>query len=347
MNPIIEQIRFMNKIGGLRRLLRMRKKHALGLKFIRGYAVTTCFWTLSNTGLLDELRAQGSVNLQDFANRRQLDIEALRAVCEYLDGIKVLNCERDICSLDKNGVVLLEEPRGLFDLLYGYEPVFRELDALIHGRKKYGRDILRRGEAVAKGSGALGRQFPFLAMRQLVYDHGFRHVLDLGCGDLEFLFLLCEKPDITAIGIEIDPVVVNYAEKRLSASGNGRISVSQGDMFKVKSLAETFPDVDAITAVDVFHEYLSEGTERVSQLLGEYKKYFPHTRLVVAEFFKIPRVWLRRIPTTTLEHHLFHSLTNQVILPITEWVQLFEKSGYRISDKKLVHGIGHAYFVLE
>jgi hypothetical protein len=118
-------------------------------------------------------------------------------------------------------------------------------------------------------------------------------------------------------------------------------------MFKVEELAEAYPDVDAITAIDVFHEYLHGGTRKVVELLGTYRKCFPQAHLVVAEFFKLPRVWLRRIPTTTLEHHLFHSLTNQTILPIADWVRLFNESGYHIIDKKLVHGIGHAYFVLK
>jgi SAM-dependent methyltransferase len=347
MNPIIEQILFMRKIGGIRRLLQMRKKHALGLKYIRGYAVTSCFWTLSNSGFFSELQKKATVDLKEFAREKGLDIETLRSICEYLDGIKILNCENDLCSLDRNGRMLLQEPLGLFDLLYGYEPVFRELDALLCRKKSYGPDILRRGEAVARGSGELGKQFPFLAVCELVYENGFKRVLDLGCGDLEFLFLLCERPEITGIGIDKDDDALAVARKRLEDYADRRISVQRGDMFAVEELAGTFPDVDAITAIDVFHEYLYEGKQPVVELLRKYKKHFPRTHLVVAEFFKLPRVWLRRIPTTTLEHHLFHSLTNQIILPIAEWVSVFEQSGYQIVEKKLLHGIGHGYFVLK
>ncbi|RJP17054.1 MAG: methyltransferase domain-containing protein [Candidatus Abyssobacteria bacterium SURF_5] len=348
MNPILEQIRFMHKIGGIGRLLRLRKKHALGLKLIRGYAATTCFWTLSNVGLLDNLLEKGAVDLKEFAQANKLDLETLRSICEYLDGIKVLDCENDRCMLDVNGKILLEEPRGLFDLLYGYEPVFTKLEALARSQEKYGRDVIRRGDAVAKGSGELGRQFPFLAMRQMVYDHGFRRVLDLGCGDLEFVFLLCERAGITAAGVDSDPAAIECARRRLEdgASCSGRVTVSRADMFDVEHLAELFPDIDAITAIDVLHEYVYGGVQPVIKLLGEYKRNFPQSALVVAEFFKLPRVWLRRIPTTTLEHHLFHSLTKQEILPIGQWIDLFQKSGYGIVDKKLVHGIGHAYFVL-
>ena len=348
MNPLLEQIIFMNRIVGLRNLMKTRRKHSLGLKFIRGYVTTRCFWSLMNAGLLDELLENGTVAVEDFANRNGLDPDVLDAVCEYLDGIKVLKYEGGRCSLEHSGATLLEEPRGLFDLLYGYEPVFRELDAMLRSEKKYDRDIKRRGEAVARGSGRLGLQMPFLAVRELVHSHGFKQILDFGCGDLEFLFLLCEKPDIICFGVDNDPDTVEYARRRLRHAEYGeRVTVSLGDMFDVRDLAERFPGVHAITAIDVFHEYLSDGTGRVVGLLKELKKHFPDTRLVVAEFFKIPREWLRRVPTTTLEHHLFHSLTNQEILPIARWMEVFEEGGYEVVEKKLLHAIGHGYFVLK
>jgi hypothetical protein len=35
-----------------------------------------------------------------------------------------------------------------------------------------------------------------------------------------------------------------------------------------------------------------------------------------------------------------------VILPVAGWIELFEKGGYSVVDKKLLHAIGHGYFVL-
>jgi hypothetical protein len=93
MNPILEQIRFMNRIVGLGKLRKMRKKHSVGLKFVRGYVVTHCLWTLMNAGFLDELLEKEDVNVKEFAERNGLSAEVLPAVCEYLDGIRVLNFE--------------------------------------------------------------------------------------------------------------------------------------------------------------------------------------------------------------------------------------------------------------
>ncbi|MBI5118867.1 methyltransferase domain-containing protein [Candidatus Poribacteria bacterium] len=348
MNPVLDQIKFMSKIVGLGRVLSMRKKHAEGLKYVRGYVATTCFWSLLNNGLLDEIREKGSVEIKDFAERRGLALGALGSICEYLDGIKVIRYMHGRCSLVPGGKTLLEEPRGLFDLLYGYEPVLREIENLLKREKTYGKDVWRRGDAVARGSGELGRQFPFLAVRELVFSNGFRRVLDIGCGDLEFLFLLCERPDIACFGIDNDARALECAQRRLKQSDlRDRITVTLGDMFEVEDVATRFRGIDAITAIDVFHEYLLAGPDKVIDLLSAFRRHFPEAHLVVAEFFKLPHKWLRRIPTVTLEHHLLHALTNQVILPIGEWIEVFEKSGYRIVEKKLIHAIGHGYFVLK
>ena len=159
--------------------------------------------------------------------------------------------------------------------------------------------------------------------------------------------MLCEKPDIICFGVDKDAETVQCAKRRLSVTGHsGRITVSIGDMFDVEDLAERFPDIDAITAIDVFHEYLSDGPDAVVGLLKGLKTNFPNTHLVVAEFFNIPRQWLRRFPSATVEHHLFHSLTNQKTHSIEEWIEIFEMGGYKVVDKKLLHAIGHGYYVL-
>jgi SAM-dependent methyltransferase len=348
VNPIWEQIKFIHKVAGLGSILRMRKKHAEGLRFIRGYVATECLWSLLNTGMLDELREAGSIDLKAFAEKNRLNSEALHAVCEYLDGLRVLRYHDGRCSLEPLGATLIGAPRGLFDLMYGYEPVFRDLEPLLRSAKTYGKDLTRRGDAVARGSGELGRQLPFLAVRELVYSRGYRRILDVGCGDLEFLFLVCERPGIVAFGIDNNSAALECVGERLRDTGrNAQVTVSFGDMFDVEDIARRHPDIEAITAIDVFHEYLGGGPDVVVDLLRKFKTHFPGSHLVVAEFFKLSQAWLRRIPTVLLEHHLCHSLTNQVILPIDQWIEVFEAGGYRVAEKKLVHAIGHGYFILE
>jgi SAM-dependent methyltransferase len=330
MNQIIELL----KLFGFSKLRRMNSRHREALPFIRGYVCSTCIWTLLNVGFLDELSAKGTLDLDAYASEKKLDPEILHFICEYMDGLKFLRLEGGKCRLDKKGRRFLEEPRGLFDLLYGYEPIFYALEDLLTKRKAYRRDVTRRSDAVARGSGELGRQLPFPVMRDIIQGRGFRAVLDIGCGDAEFLGVLCEDRQMRCWGFDVSAEAVACAKEYISKAGlNGRISVYQGDMFDLVNKPSEWPPAEAFTVVDVFHEYLYGGQERIAGLLAALKKNFPDRFLIVAEFCRQPHERLRRRPTAFLEHHLFHNLTQQVILSEAE--------------RRIFDLVGHGYFLLK
>jgi SAM-dependent methyltransferase len=314
---------------------------------VRGYVLTQVLWTLTQEGFLDRLVAAGKLSAVAYARERNLAPHVLQSLCVYLDALKLVDYEEGTCVPTRGLVDLLAEPRGIFDLAYGYEPIFTSLPALLAGTKLVGRDVTRRGEYIAKGSGELGRQLPFPVMCDLIRRLGARRVLDLGCGDLEFLFLLCEELPVRCVGIDKDPAAVAYAEKRLRESRFAdRIEVHEGDMFAVDELCRRWGDADVVTAVDVFHEYLIEGDGRIRGLLEGLRRAFPQAALVVAEFCVQPRARLRRRPTAFVEHHLFHDLTNQVILPASRWRELFRAAGYEVAAERVFDIVGHGYFVL-
>jgi hypothetical protein len=312
--------------------------------------VTCCaFWALLNEGFLDELHEKGELALDEYARGRNLDPSVLTSICEYLDVVKVLDLKNGRCSLGPLGETFLQEPRGTFDLLFGYEPVFFNLGGLLAKKKIYGKDVARRGDFIAKGSGELGVQLPFPMMTGFAKQYGVSKVLDLGCGDLEFLFALCrEVPQARCWGIDNSEDAVNYARQKLSGSDcASRIQLAHLDMFDIDGVRGFAPDVDGITAVDVFHEYLSDGPERIREYLSRLKDAFGGARLLVAEFCRQPHERLKKNPTGFLEHEFFHNLTNQTILPADDWVRLFRNAGFKIVDKQVFDLVGHGYFVLE
>lgn len=326
----------------------MNSRHKEALPFIRGYTCTPCIWTLLNIGFFDDLVARGTLNLDAYAVEKNLDRHVLHSICEYLDGLKFLRVEDGTCRLDQKGKRFLQEPRGLFDLLYGYEPIFYALEDLLTRRKVYKRDVTRRGAAVALGSGELGRQLPFPVMKDIIKKHGYKTILDIGCGDAEFLSILCEDPTVRCWGFDSSAEAVECARKYIAQAGlENRITVYQGDMFDLVNRPAEWPKVEVFTAVDVFHEYLFGGQERIAQLLFTLKKNFSDTALLVAEFCRQPHERLRRHPTAFLEHHLFHNLTQQVILSQGEWEELFRRSGYRVAERRIFDLVGHGYFLLK
>jgi ubiquinone/menaquinone biosynthesis C-methylase UbiE len=347
MGQILELIRLF----GLFRLAKMKRRHDKALPFIRGYCTTVSLWALFNTGVMDELRRAppDGIGTRELAGKLRLDGRILDILLDYLDCVRVVRRDADgRYALDALGRDLVEEPRGAFDLACGYEEVLSDLTALVKGEKTFGRDVRRRMHFIAKGSGELGLQLPFPVMADMVKRGGFRAVLDLGSGDLEFLFTLCRaKDDLRGYGIDISQEAVQHARERLAGSPfRDRIVVERGDLFELDGFLARWKDVDLMTACDAFHEHLFEGTEKIDRLLAHCRGKFPGVALLVAEFCRQPHERLRRRATAFVEHHLWHSLTNQVILSADEWRDIFRRAGYRIAEERVFDIVGHGYFLL-
>ncbi|MBN2210812.1 MAG: methyltransferase domain-containing protein [Sedimentisphaerales bacterium] len=345
---MLKQMIKIIRLLGLRRAAAMKKHHEEGLKYIRGYAATTCWWILDVNGVIDRLEQAGSISIKELIKNKGWRPDILDAVLEYLDGIGLISLDGDVFSLTDSGRVLAAEPRGLFELTYAYEPCFANLEALLTGEKVFGRDIRRRITWVGVGSGRLCEQLPYPIMRRMVLDHGRRGVLDLGCGDMALPIGLCRMNDnIRCHGIDFDPDMIAFNHQQLAKQDfNGRLSCSQADMFTLENLPDNLPDFDCITACDTFHEYLQE-SERIVALLKTLQRRWPNAMFVIGEFCLQNPVWLRRHPTASLEHHLFHQLSRQQIGSAQQWRDIFRQADLKIAEENVFDMIGHGYFALK
>ena len=348
MGRLIQVLELIRRFGFFH-LLKVKSRHDRVLPHVRGYVTVRVFWALLYAGVLDELAASGPRSIDELATKFDLKPDVLRDLCQYMDCVRVLKCVGpDRYELDGLGRVMLAEPRGVLDLLYGYEPVFVDLEDLLRGRKQYGRDVSRNGKYIAIGSGELGRQLPFPIMADLVRRHNFKNLLDLGCGDLEFLMAVCRRTGARGYGVDNSAEAVEHARQRLAQAGMGDcIEVEQADMFHLDAVAPRLNGVDCLTVCDTFHEYLSDGTELLSDLLVHLRAQFPGRAMLVAEFCRQSHESLKKRPTAFLEHHLFHRLTHQEILSAPQWRRLFEVAGWRVVDEHVFEVVGHGYFVLK
>ena len=344
LTQALEVIRLL----GLPKAVRVKKRFDEALPHVRGYAVCSCLWALLETGLLDRILAAESVSFDDLAENPKINRHVLESILSYMDGLSLVRFEggrvRALDTLRR----LMDEPRGFFELTFAYEPVFAHLRALLRNDETYPRDVQRRGKYVGRGSGQLCRTLPYPVLADMLKRHGARRVLDLGCGDLALLFYLCETgTDLKSLGLDLDAPTVAYAREVLAASPHAaRIEVRLGDMFHMEDLARECPEIDAITAVDTFHEYLVQGEDVIVKLLAKMRREFPKALFYVGEFCKQPHEKLRRQPTAFLEHHLYHDLTNQVITTAERWRAMTAAAGLAIVEERVFDMVGHGYFVL-
>lgn len=325
----------------------MKQHHEQGLAYVRGYTATCCWWPLLNRGFLDHLAETGSLHWRQYAQEQHWDEHVLEGIVEYLDGIGLLAQNGGKVQLTAAGKVLLAEPRGMIELLWAYEPCFSNLSEMLTGQKTYGRELDRRITYVGLGSGRLCEQLPYPVMRRMVSDHGCKMVLDLGCGDLAFLAGLCRMDSqIRCHGIDFSEEMVQFDHDQLQRNHfDGRLTVQVGDMFALPELPSDLPQVDCITACDTFHEYL-QNTKQLIDLFQALRKRFPQAVFVIGEFCLQDPNWLRKHPTASLEHHLFHHLSNQQIGTARQWRTIFQQAGLNIIEEQIFDLIGHGYFAL-
>jgi SAM-dependent methyltransferase len=345
MSELVDLLRILGPL----RALRMKRRYDAAQPVVRGYVATRALWALADCGLADRMLDAGEVDVEAFAEEKALNPHVLRSVLSYLDGISLLRFEDGRARLLDRGREFLRDTRGLFELTYAYEPLLSRLGDLLTGRAEFPADVDRRIEFVGRGSGMLCRDLPYPVMADIIARHGRRRVLDLGCGDLALVFFLCEKlPDVSAVGVDIDPEMVAYSRRILAESPwASRVEVLEGDLRRLDPLIDAGRlDVDCITAVDTLHEFLWGGTDEVLSILRTLRSQFPGVLFVIGEFCDQPHEALRRRPTAFLEHHLFHDLTNQKIGDAALWRRLFREAGFAILEERIFNLVGHGYFAL-
>ena len=250
--------------------------------------------------------------------------------------------------LSKRGRHLASASVGVFDLLYAYSPIFQNLEALLRGNMTYGTDLTRFSDFVAKGSTAITRYLPFPAAMQLLEKHGYRSVMDLGCGDGAFLFYVAPFID-RGIGIDLATSAIASANERARKKGlQDNFSFHVADILELsRHPAVTNFQVNVISLMFVLHEFLYTGEDRVIFLLKQIKGTFPRSHVLICELCESDPDSLRKNPTAICEHHLYHRLSQQGFATTKEWKRLFQISGYKLRDETTFNFAEQGYFLLE
>jgi ubiquinone/menaquinone biosynthesis C-methylase UbiE len=303
---------------------------------LSGYFTTRTLQTLFNVGLFDEIKAHGSVDVDAFAAEKNLDRDILRSLCDSLYSLSILKKQGSRYSLEEKGRLLNDVARGWFEGVYGYEGIFHELEALLRKKKEFGRDLTRRGDFVARGSGEMEKWIFFPMVAEVVKRNHFRKVLDLGCGEGTFLRSLCQSdPDVRAYGVDLAPDAIAEGMERAKAAGlQDRVQLFVEDISKLEKLRSRVAEIDMATVFFVLHEVLFRGADATVELLRSFRNAYPGVPLVVFEVVRPSAEEMRRRPGMAIQYVLQHDLTHQKLVGLEEWKELFRKAGFSRIDQR-------------
>jgi SAM-dependent methyltransferase len=322
---------------GPRRLLKLYRAHRIGwCRIISGFYTTRTMQALFNVGFFDALKEEGTVSAKSFAQSHGLDETILQSLCDSLYALGILRKEDSKYSLDSDGHLLVEVARGWFDGVYGYEEVFHSLEALLRKEKTYGKEINRRSDFIASGSGEMERWIYFPLAIDYIRKHGFESVLDLGCGDAAFLVDLCESlPAVTGCGIDISAEAVAAGKDRVKrASLEDRVQLLVEDISSLEKAPTQLEGIDVATTFFVLHEVLHSGDEAVVGLLRDFRRLFPGVPLLVFEVVRPTPEEMRRRPGMAVQYTLQHDLTNQRLVHREKWKELFKTAGFALTSER-------------
>ena len=337
------------RVVGIRRLVDLGRAYKLGwMGILTGFYTTRTLQALFNVGFFDELEANDRVELDVFAQKKDLDPEILKALCDSLVALKILDRRGKEYFLDSKGRVLAETARGWFVGTYGYESVFHNLEALLQKKKEYGKEVLRLAEPIARGSAEMEALIYFPLAADIVARKGYKRVLDLGCGEGMFLRNLCQTlPAVEGVGMDIAPESIEAARSHARKAGlEGRLHYLVEDVAAWNGGPSKAGKIDAATIFFVMHEILYRGEDVAIEFLRGFQRKFPGVPLIVFEVIRPSVEQMRKRPGMAIHYALQHDLSHQKLVSGAEWKRLFEKAGFRNIEERELRFVRSGIFTL-
>jgi 2-ketoarginine methyltransferase len=304
---------------------------------IRGFALAQAIFAAFELGIFDEI-ALGPGEIREVAASLSLEPERFDGLLDYLENETVVVRSGTRVELTPRGQQL-RAARPWYELLVGgYSGTFASLAESLRAGAPF---ATRNGARVAVGSCGIS-QHDALPMVLKLMQHLERPsaIIDLGCGDGTFIAQVAAAyPDVPCAGVEPDEGARMNAQQRAAAAGISNVQIFAGDaLHPPAGLADTGPGVCFITAF-VLQEVLEQSGERaVIDLLQRSFEADPDASWLVIEVDR--RHPLAGEPSQLAlsyynPYYLLHRVTQQRLLPVSEWKRLYAAAGLCIAAEVL------------
>ena len=292
------------------------------------------------TGLFDELKRCGRLNIASFCGRNDLHVDTIAAM------MRALACF-DLISLEQNGKVASTgrhfdqayDEKGYFLwLVRGYGELLQRFGDFARNSNRPAdpedRHFLPRdGHSVAAAGRDYGARYVDHHVNSLLAASPPSVLLDLGCGSAGRIIELAEKyPALTAIGVDVDEGAVRLATRNVARHGlQDRISIHQADIRELPEL-RGLHEVDTCMCFFMGHDLWPR--EHCRQIMLRLRTVLPNLdRFLLGDTYRSDLPTSAEPPIFTLGFEVTHAVMGQYIPSREEWLSLFEDSDWDCRDQ--------------
>lgn len=302
---------------------------------LRGHAACPILSGLGEHGLLDRM-VSGPFAATDFPNVTEPRL--LGITLTYLVSLGLLrriDGDPPRYEVTKVGRTVFTR-YGSCALIHSYRDYFERLPGLIVGKDRGEKPAVDRRVNVL-GSGQLHARKFFPDAYRILAAHPFRRLIDVGCGNGEFLAgLRRHRPDVQAAGVDVSAVAVAEAQRRFG----DRVPCVPADGFNVAEWVEQLPagpEPVVISLWYVLHEFTRDNVRLAKRFFRELQAFFPSADVILGEIVNLPPDVLAagHVESIMPEFLLFHALSGQGVFTWKQHAELLEQIPYTLACEVL------------
>jgi hypothetical protein len=299
-----------------------------------GYIGSCIVYALQELGLLAALR-QGPVDVAAFAREHGLEPRRLRAMIRAIDRLGYVSASGDRCALTGAGRKLCDELCYFTCTVGGYGDLFLNLADVTRGEKRFGVEVPRHPDKVAKGRQQYSRQYELEVLARFLDGLDVRTVIDLASGDGSFLLFACGRdPQVRAFGVDQDADACGLARVRLDAAGFGaRAVIVESTIDAVLDRPQAHPELtaaDLVTSFALLHHLMATPEGPVG-FLRRLRERFPRASFLFSDITAMTDEQRQRaVPIFSLAYELFHVFMDVEIPRHEAYLQAFRDAGLRL-----------------
>lgn len=309
------------------------------LQPVRNYFLAQALWFALESSLLETLYASQRMTVTQISEATGWVPYRIQGLLNFprTENVVVGPAADDTYSLTSFGVDVLFA-RPWYELLMGgYDRTLQPLPSLMADRNIFST---RDAAWVGKGSCGISQYDAIPVVSQLIAETDDVGVLvDMGCGDGSFLMSLCEEFGLPGIGF--DPYASGMEDANTSAEEKGiadRVRFEVGGIEDVDRLLPSKCERPFFIAAFTLQELLEQqGRDAVVHAVS-LALARPNAHLGVVEVDN-QSANLNAMSEDFAKayynpYFLIHVLTEQCLLPLAQWRDLFDEAGAAILDER-------------